>query len=161
MGSGSVTKQQIRELVEEHDTVVLLALFDEDPDRVRRYLTRLAYDPDSPIHADTIECIRFLSHERSESMPTFFYETIRRHIWAMNEEGGNIDWSAPEIIGAVIAGNPHRYGEFFSFAYCAAVDELTFQPSLVRAFDIVSAADEELVSEFKPQIDMLRAQLGL
>ena len=134
----------------------ILHLFDEDPDRVRRYLTRLSYTPDDPVRDRAIEVVRLLSRERSRSMPEFFHETIRRHIWAMNEEGGNIDWSAPEIIGAVIAGNPEMFGKFFSFAFIAAVDELTFQPSLVRAYDLVREAAPEVVEGYARRIEELR-----
>ena len=74
----------------------------------------------------------------------------------MNEEGGNIDWSAPEIIGAVIAGNPEMFGKFFSFAFIAAVDELTFQPSLVRAYDLVREAAPEVVEGYARRIEELR-----
>ncbi|MBO4353143.1 MAG: hypothetical protein J5818_06595 [Eggerthellaceae bacterium] len=157
--SGTITKSAIKQIVEERDHDALLLLFDADPDRVRRYLTRLAYDPDNPIHDEAIRCVMLLSRERGDSMPEFFLETMRRHIWAMNEEGGNIDWSAPEMVGAVVAGNPARFGAFFSFAFCAAVDELTFQPSLVKAFDLVAEVDAGLVDEFKERIEELRAAL--
>ncbi len=159
MGGTSVaeiTKDSVRDLVELEDDQGVLRFFDEDPDRVRRYLTRLSYAPDDPVRKRAVNSIRLLSQERSASMPEFFRETIRRHIWAMNEEGGNIDWSAPEIIGAVIAGNPEMFGGFFSFAYVAAVDEPTFQPSLVRAFDLVFDAAPELVAEYTARIDELR-----
>ncbi|WP_052241595.1 DVU0298 family protein [Berryella intestinalis] len=151
-----ITKDGVRVLVEHGDDQDVLRAFDEDPDRVRRYLTRLSYAPDDPIRERAVEAIRLLSQERSASMPEFFRETIRRHIWAMNEEGGNIDWSAPEIIGAIIAGNPEMFGGFFSFTYVAAVDEPTFQPSLVRAFDLVSDAAPDLVGQYAARIEELR-----
>lgn len=156
--SGTITKSAVRKIVEERDEDALLRLFDADPDRVRRYLTRLAYDPDSPIHDEAVRCIMVLSRERSDEAPEFFLETMRRHIWAMNEEGGNIDWSAPEMVAAVVAGNPSKFGAFFSYAFCAAVDELTFQPSLVRAYDLVASVDADLVAEFRESIDMLRCR---
>ncbi|MEG0791021.1 MAG: hypothetical protein RR842_10055 [Gordonibacter sp.] len=151
-----ITKESVCDLVERGDERALLLLFDQDPDRVRRYLTRLSYAPESPLHEGAISCIRFLAEQRTACMPEFFLETIRRHLWAMNEEGGNIDWSAPEIVGAVIAGSPALFGKFFSYAFCAAVDEPTFQPSLVRAFDMVACAQPELVEEFSSRIDTLR-----
>ena len=54
---------------------------------------------------------RFLSENRSSLKPKYFGETIRRHIWGMNEEGSNNDWSVPEIIGGIIAGNLSLFGE--------------------------------------------------
>lgn len=155
-----ITKNRIKQIVGERDTVALLSLFDEDPDQVRRYLTRLSFSPGDEFHAKTIEAFQFLANERGDAMQEFFFETIRRHMWNMNDEGGNIDWSAPEIIGAIIAGNPVLFGQYFSFAYCAAADELMYQPSLVRAYDRVKNVDPSLVSSFEYQIEALREQLS-
>ena len=153
------SKQLIAQLVEERAYDALLASFDAEPDAVRRNLVRLAYDPHAPLHDETIRALRFLSQERSDAMPEFFLETMRRQLWAMNEEGGNISWSAPEIIVAVVAGNPKRFGDFFSFAFEAAVDEMVFQPSLVKAYDLMAETEPEFVAEYAPKIEMLRSRL--
>ena len=147
------------ELIEERDLVALLVLFDEDPDRVRRYLMRLAYDPHDPHHDETIRALQYLSAERSDAMPEFFLETMRRQIWAMNEEGGNISWSAPEVVVAVVAGNKARFGDFFSFAFEAAKDEMVFQPSLVKAYDLMAAQDADFVAGYAAEIEALRNRL--
>ena len=97
-----ITKSGIRVLVEAGDERAVLALFDEDPHRVQRFLKRLACAPDAACHARTIACFRMLSRERSARMPEFFRETVRRSLWEMNEEGGNVAWSAPEIAAAML-----------------------------------------------------------
>ena len=127
-----ITKSGVRALVEAGDETAILALFDEDPHRVQRFLKRLACAPDAAHHARTVACFRMLSRERSAGMPEFFRETIRRSLWEMNEEGGNVAWSAPEIAAAVVAGAPERYGRFASYLIMAALDEPTFHPSLRR-----------------------------
>ena len=99
-----ITKSGVRALVEAGDETAILALFDEDPHRVQRFLKRLACAPDAAHHARTVACFRMLSRERSAGMPEFFRETIRRSLWEMNEEGGNVAWSAPEIAAAVVDG---------------------------------------------------------
>lgn len=150
-----ITKRGVRTIIEAGDRAALLALFDCDPSRVRRYVTRLAYSPDDPVHASVIDAIRFLAVERAADMPDFFRETIRRHLWGMNEEGGNIDWSAPEIIAAVIAGQPGLFGQFASYMICAALDEPTFHPSLRAAAALLAEADEGLVLEFRSVLENL------
>lgn len=151
-----ITRKTVRGLVERRDEAALLQFFDEDPDRVRRYITRLAFSADDAVRDAAIQSFRILSRERSNAMPDFFLETIRRHIWNMNEESGNIDWAAPEIIAATIAGNPERYRQSFSFAFCAAIEEESFQPSLVRAFDLLAEIDYSIVEEFAAPIASLR-----
>lgn len=151
-----ITKRGVRALVEAGDETAILALFDEDPHRVQRFLKRLACAPDAAHHARTIECFRMLSRERSARMPEFFRETIRRSLWEMNEEGGNVAWSAPEIAAAVVAGAPERYGRFASYLIMAALDEPAFQPSLLAAADLLAEADPALVEEFLPELEFLR-----
>ena len=154
-----ITKSGVRSLVEAGDERALLALFDKDPSRVRRFLTRLTRAADDPCHARAIGSFQTLSQERSERMPEFFLEIVRRCLWEMNEEGGNVAWSAPEVAGAVIAGSPARYGRFFSYLFYAAVDEPAFQPSLLAAFERVSAADPSLTRGFEEQVRILREAL--
>ncbi len=156
----TITKRVIRELVGENDIEGLSRLFEEDPSQVRRYLVRLAFDPDDPIHEPLLDAITFLCKRTSAELDEFWRETIRRQLWSMNEEGANIPWSAPELIGAVIAGDPKRFGMYFSFNFEAAKDEPTFQPSLVRAYDRVAAADAELAASFSEPIERLRASLA-
>lgn len=155
-----ITKSGIRELVEAGDEQALLTRFDEDPSRVRRFLTRLAIARDEACRASTIDCFNLLSRQRSARMPEFFLEVIRRSLWEMNEEGGNVAWSAPEIIGAVIAGAPERFGAYFSYMFYAACDEPTFQPSLLAACERVGAAEPALVQGFEGQVQTLRDALG-
>ncbi|MBR5951586.1 MAG: hypothetical protein IKZ87_09195, partial [Actinomycetaceae bacterium] len=113
-----------------------------------------------PLHDETIRTLQFLSAERSNEMPEFFLVTMRRQLWAMNEEGGNISWSAPVIVIATVAGNPKRFGDFFSFAFEAGKDEMVFQPSLVKAYDLMAAQDAEFVSPYAQEIEKLRSRLN-
>lgn len=160
MADLNITKESIRALVEAGDEAAILELFDKDPHRVQRFLKRLTCEPDAAFHTHAISCFRMLSRARSEKMPEFFRETMRRSLWEMNEEGGNIAWSAPEIIAAVVAGDPERYRLFASYLIMAAIDELTFQPSLLAAADLLIEADPSLVEGFVPQLEALRAELG-
>lgn len=156
----AISKSGVRMLVEAGDQQALLAAFDEDPNRTRRFVTRLAYSRDEDCRTRAIECFESLSRERSDRMPEFFFEIIRRSLWEMNEESGGVAWSAPEIVGAVIAGSPDRFGGFFSYMVCAAVDEPTFHPSLFEAFTRVRAAKPSLAEAFEADIRALRDANG-
>lgn len=155
MGS-AFSKGDVCELVAREDLAGVLRLFDEDPDRTRRFLTRLTYDPEGALRAAAVRCFEHLSLERSACAEEFFRETMRRHLWAMNEEGGNVAWSAPEIICAIIAGNPDAYGAFFSYAFEAAAAEPTFQESLLSGCEMVQRAAPRLVLGREGEIALLR-----
>jgi len=93
--SKSVSKAAFNQLIAEKDFAGLLQVFDQDAPTVRRLLTRITYSPETLLHGNAIEAFCFLSKERGAAHPQFFREIIRRHVWGMNDEGGNIDWSAP------------------------------------------------------------------
>ena len=79
------------------------------------------------------------------SHPEFFRETIRRHIWAMNDESGNMDWLAPEIIGQIVAAQPRMFEEFASIMIEAALKEPPFYPSLRKAVKLLAGTDKNLI----------------
>ena len=155
----AITKTSVRAWAEARDFDALLTAFDADPDRVRRYLTRLAFHPDDPVHEAVMDAFTMLASARQEGLDEFWRETIHRQLWAMNEEGGNVAWSAPELIGAVIAGAPDAYGMYFSYAVMAAIEEPTFQPSLLAAAARVRAVAPAIVEGFKEDLAALRKRL--
>ncbi|WP_139652680.1 DVU0298 family protein [Raoultibacter phocaeensis] len=155
----TITKEAVRALVEAGGEEKLVELFDEDPSRIRRFLTRLCYERDEVCRLRAIECFALLSRERADALPAFFTEIIRRCLWEMNEEGGNVAWSAPEIAGAVIAGSPDRFGAYFSYVACAALDEPTFGPSLIAAYDRVCQAKPSVVQDFEESVRALCERL--
>lgn len=152
---GGITKAGLRAIAEAEDDRALLAAFDEDPSRVRRYLTRLTFAPGDALHARAIACFQTLARERCAARPDFFLEIIRRSLWEMADEGGNNSRSAPERAGAVIAGATPRFDGYFSYVFCAARDEPLFHESLRAAFALVAAANPDLGEEFRAGVEAL------
>lgn len=145
-------KRLLNQLIEEGAYHCVLEHFDAAPYETCRLLTRLTYDPASNKHANVIEAFRFLSEKRAEVKPDFFREIIRRHLWGMNDEGGNIDWSAPEIIGAVIAGSFEHFKSYLPYAFNAAIVEPAFHPSLKRALAMIEKINPAAVKEYQEQL---------
>ena len=145
------SKEDFNRLVLAEDYDAILGLHEEAPGAVRRLLTRLTYEPGSALQKAAIQAFYVLSHERAGDDVPFFTETIRLHIWGMNEEGGNIDWSAPEIIGATIAGRPDLFGEFLPFMYHRALAEPIFHKSLSAALQLIATVDPELAAPYLEQ----------
>ncbi|MDR1604951.1 MAG: hypothetical protein LBS10_09240 [Gracilibacteraceae bacterium] len=134
----SLDKNEFYRLLRRGDFAAITDIFDQNPLAVRRLLTRLSYAPADDLHRNGILCWRELSARRATARPDFFREVIRRHIWGMNDEGGNIDWSAPEIIGAIVAGAPELYAEFIPIMRMAAEAEPLLHPSLQAALTMLS-----------------------
>ena len=131
---------QVAELLNKGDFEALPKLFDENAESLRRHLTKLSYSANDDLKARAIHGFKVLSEHRAAENQKFFLEIIRRHVWGMNEEGGNNDWSAPEIIAAVIIGQPKLYIQFIPVMFYAAVVEPFFRPSLTVALNMLEEA---------------------
>jgi len=141
-------KDGFTRLVLQADYDAVLRQFDESPGLVRRLLTRLTFDPDTPLQKNAIQAFLVLSRERGGDNPLFFKETIRLHIWGMNDESSNIDWSAPEIIGAIIAGRLDLFGAFLPFMFYRALPEPIFRNSLLAALQLIASIDPDLAAPY-------------
>lgn len=148
-------KHKIFELLEKEDYNELLKLFDETPDLVRRYLTMATFAEEQGISEPAVKCFGFLALKRGMAQPEFFRETIRRHIWAMNDESGNMDWRAPEIIGHIVAAQPTLFEEYASIMIEAALKEPVFYPSLKNAVRLLAGTDQRLVEHQRARLQEL------
>ena len=153
---GRLSSEGLEQLLMQGNHATLPELFDADPTSIRRKITGLTYSADEPLRKAAIEGIRFLSEQRAHLQPDFFREIIRRHIWGMNDEGGNIDHSAPEIIGAVIAGRLDLYREFISILFYTAVAEPFFHESLLAALTMIEKSQAGATGEL---IELLEAEI--
>ncbi|MDR2493350.1 MAG: hypothetical protein LBD25_07860 [Coriobacteriales bacterium] len=140
-------REALYQALSEGDFDQVLAAFDQDRSRVLRDLARLTYAPGDALCGQAVAALRGLSERRAAQDPEFFREVIRRRIWGMNEEGGNIDWSAPECVAAVIAGSPSHYREFVTVMFCAAADEPIFADSLRAALKLLKESDPSLLDD--------------
>ena len=138
-------KGEIFALLEREAYEEILALFDVQPDGVRRYLTLAAYAPEESISEAAVKGFGFLARARGQTRPEFFRETLRRHLWAMNDESGNMDWRGPEIIAQIVAAQPGLFGAYASYMLEAALAEPVFYPSLKKAVALLVAADPQLI----------------
>jgi len=147
-----IGKEEVYRLLLDHRFETLLDLFDRERNTVRRYLTMATCRDDGVLRWRAIEFFGYLAEARAGADPGYFREIIRRHIWGMNEEGANVDWSAPEIIGSIIASQPALYGEFATVMICAAIDEPIFQKGMLWAAGEIAARDRSLLDYYLPRL---------
>jgi len=151
-----IKKQEIYQLIDENSFDLLLNKFDREPNAVRKYITMAAYAQDEKFRQKAIEFFGFLAEKRAAARPEYFREIIRRRLWGMNEESGNMDWSAPEIIGAIIAAEPKLFKEFAPVMIEAALCEPIFHQGLLKAVERMSTKDKKLIEYHLPRLQELR-----
>ncbi|MEL7564101.1 MAG: DVU0298 family protein [Dehalobacterium sp.] len=145
-------KQEIYQLLDEGSFDLLLSKFDQEPNTVRKYITMATYAQNEKFRQKAIDFFGFLAEKRAAGQPEYFREIIRRHLWGMNDESGNMDWSAPEIIGAIIAAQPELFKEFASVMIEAALSEPIFKPGLIKAVKMMASKNKELVEYHLPML---------
>jgi hypothetical protein len=148
-------KDEVYRLLMENKFERLLGLFDQQPNMVRKYVTMATHHREAGLRQQAVNFFGFLAEKRAVSRLEFFKETIRRHLWNMNEESGNTDWSAPEIIGAIIAAQPELFKEFAPVMIEAALAEPIFHQGLMRAVERMAAHNTELIEYHLPRLKEL------
>ncbi|MCR6545188.1 DVU0298 family protein [Dehalobacterium formicoaceticum] len=149
-------KERIYQLLAKEAFDQLLVLFDQKPNMIRKYATMAAYHLDEGFRKKSIDFFGYLSEKRAVAQPEYFREIMRRHLWGMNEESGNIDWSAPEIIGAIVAAQPDLFKEFAPIMIEAALCEPVFHQGMLKAVERMAAKDERLIEYHLPRLKELK-----
>lgn len=152
-------KDEVYQLLEKGSFEQLLVLFDQNANMVRKYVTMATHEQDKLMRGQAIGFFGFLAENRAAAKPEYFREIMRRHLWGMNEESGNIDWSAPEIIGAIISAQPELFKEFAPVMIEAALNEPIFHEGLLNAVKIMSGKDKRLIQYHLPRLQELYGRL--
>lgn len=69
-----------------------------------------------------LEALGRLAKEFSEGQDEVYRNVIRRALWAMNDESGNVPWSAPEMMAVVIKASPKQFASFIPLLITNALD---------------------------------------
>lgn len=144
-------KDLVYKLLINKDYDQILSLFDNNK-QIMKYLAMTLYNPDGDLKWRAIEAIGYLTKERADHIPDYFRDLARRYIWAMNEESANVSWSAPEVIGVVIASRPDLYGDLATVMISGAIDEPIFQKGMLWAMKEIGQVNKSLIQGFIPQI---------
>jgi len=106
-------KKVLRELLERHDREGLIEWADGRKKGITSLLALLLYEADELIRWRCIEGLGLLAADLAPRGLEQIRDVIRRLLWTMNDESGNVGWFAPEAIGEILARVP-RLGREFS-----------------------------------------------
>jgi hypothetical protein len=107
----SERKAFVRDLLLKRDLKSFISWTETHRD-ASRILNYLLFDGDELVRWRAIEAVGQLAALRARTSLEGPRQTIRRMLWAMNDESGNSFWHAPEVIGEVIARVPRLTKEF-------------------------------------------------
>lgn len=107
-------RREVQKALQQQDFDKICACFEENDASTSRYLQMYVFGlPSDPVRWTAIEYIGRLAGRYAETNDALFRNIIRRFIWQMCEEGGNVPWASSEIVGNLIANVPGvRFEEF-------------------------------------------------
>jgi len=105
-------KKIVRDLLERHDREGLVRWADGRKKGITTLLALLLYQTDELMRWRCIEGLGLLAANLAPQGVEPLRDIIRRLLWTMNDESGNVGWFAPEAIGEIMASVPRLAREF-------------------------------------------------
>lgn len=107
-------RREVQQALNHQDAEKIIACFEENDASTSRYLQMYVFGlPSDPMRWCAIDYLGLLAERYAQDRDLLFRNIIRRFIWQMCEEGGNVPWASPEIVGSIIANVPGRRFEEF------------------------------------------------
>ncbi len=112
--TGYVMEQNYKAIVEEGR---------ENNARALRYVQMNIWgDYRNPQRWYAISALEALAEAYAKEYDEIYRNVIRRAVWAMADESGNVPWAAPEMMTAVIKARPQQYKEFVKIMITNGLD---------------------------------------
>ncbi|MEW5745508.1 MAG: DVU0298 family protein [Nitrospirota bacterium] len=153
--SGLKMKQTVRKLLDTSSLDEIVALAAEDKG-VLRWLIASAYDKEEVTSWRAIEAMGLISRQLSKTRAEVMRDTVRKLLWSMGEESGGIGWSAAEMLGEIVAGNPDSFTDIVPIIW-SFKDELMFRAGVVWAMGKIAQVRPDLVRFVEPELPALLA----
>lgn len=152
---GLKLKKTVKRLLETEsfDEIVALAVKDKG---TLRWLIAAAYDKEDVVSWRAIEAMGLAARSLSRDRVEVVRDTVRRLLWSMGEESGGIGWSAAEMLGEIVAGNPDPFTDIVPIIW-SFKDELMFKAGVVWAMGRIAQVRPDLVQFVKAELPSLLA----
>lgn len=116
-------KKQITEYITEQNYAAIVEIGRENNARALRYVQMNIWgDYRNPQRWYAISALEALAAAYAADHDEIYRNVIRRAVWAMADESGNVPWAAPEMMTAVIKACPQHYGEFIKIMITNGLD---------------------------------------
>lgn len=109
-------------------------------------LTRFAYEKDTLAGQRAIRAAGLISRELAATRPAELREACRKLLWSLSDESGGIGWSAPELLGEIVAADPRGLADIVPLiANVYDAEEVVFRPGVLYALGRIGSGAPDLV----------------
>jgi hypothetical protein len=125
-------KSSVDAAVNNQDWAALVSLAGEKPARVLRYLTGRLCSADETVKWNSIRALAALAGDRQRMSEERVRELLRRFLWMLSDESGNVPFGVPEACGEVLAARPELQPEFLPLLCAFAYDPERMQTGRIE-----------------------------
>ena len=142
-------KDEISHYIDEANYAAIIKKGEESQAKVLRYVQmNLFGDYNLPQRWHAVEALGYLAKTFAENNDEVYRNVIRRALWAMNDESGNVPWCAPEMMAAIIKARPEQYGSFIPMLMTNAFDNPMCHRGLLWSIGYLGKAQYDNMEKF-------------
>lgn len=149
-------KKEITACIDQYDREQLLYYGEQSLSKTLRYVQMNIWGDDRQLRRwHAIEALGWLTEAFAQTEDEAFRNLLRRCLWAMNDESGNVPWAAPEVMAAIIKNRPQQYAEFIPMLITNGLDNAMCHKGVAWAAGYLLPEQEAQLSLFWPKISAL------
>lgn len=149
-------KKDVTKAIDQTDRAQILQLADKSLNKTLRYVQMNIWGDDRQIRRwHAIEALGWLSQRFGAENDEPFRNLIRRCLWAMNDESGNVPWAAPEVMAAIIGGAKRQFTEYIPMLVTNALDNPMCHQGLAWSIGHLAAEYRQDLAPFLPKLRSL------
>lgn len=151
-------KKEITACIDQYDKEQLLRYGEQSLSKTLRYVQMNIWGDDHQLRRwHAIEALGWLTEAFAEREDEAFRNLLRRCLWAMNDESGNVPWAAPEVMAAIIKNRPQQYAEFIPMLITNGLDNAMCHKGVAWAAGYLLPEQEAQLAPFWPKLGALLA----
>jgi hypothetical protein len=130
--AGGQWKTNIDDAVNKEDGSGLVQLARRDPAKTLRYLTSRLCSADAPLKWKAVRALAAVAGDREGMSDDRIRGLLRRFLWLLSDESGNVPFGVPEAFGEVLVARPELQAEFLPLLCSLAYDPERTQTGLIE-----------------------------
>jgi hypothetical protein len=108
--------------VSDEDWAGLVQLARREPAKTLRHLTSRLCSADAPVKWKAVRAVAVVAGDREGISGNRIRELLRRFVWLLSDESGNVPFGVPEAFGEVLVARPELQAEFLPLLCSLAYD---------------------------------------
>lgn len=148
-----ITRNLIAQYIKEANYQALIKSAAQNQAKTLKYTQSFIYGSyDDPIRWQAITAFGNLAQIYADEYDEAYRNVLRRSLWAMNDESGNVPWGAPEVMAAIIKAAPKYNYDFTAPMITNGLDNPMCHIGVLWAFGHLGGNFSPELQQFLPRL---------